>query len=467
MGLKVRQFLGVEGRQRGLVVLAAIIPGLLFCTYLLEGAEADQLGVSFSAAWIGLGLTAVALTQGRYITNGMLIALAAGAAWAVFGGFGNWHLARIEVITLCGAGGLFLAGHTLARSGGLLSLAWRFTIWVILAFAAIAIAMQLVRYTADPLSVLPVDKHRLRGTLDHANTAATLFAIGAVLAVGQMLYTADHPDRSEITRGQVIDGLFKRSLSSVLLVVLALACLVLTASRAGLAFGVAMVAVLAAMEYSVYRRRGARRPSKTTKRLKWVLGIGVPLIALIAFSSEMLLAQRAANLGSDAMSRFELYGVYWAAWQDAPLFGHGLGSFNRVNDSIATLETAHMVTLLNEAHNVALQWLIQQGVVGLALITAFIIAIHVPIVRFAFSSGARSRTFLRSAVCISGVVFLHGMVDYALEIPGVMWTFTWVLGLAHGRAAALGAPVVASDGTDIATEDETVTVGVDGAAPAV
>ena len=462
MSLKLRRFLGVDGRSRGLVVVAASVPFALLIAYLFQGAEQPRVSLSFSILFMVLALFSMAMTKARFVTPGMLIAIAAIAAWAVSGGFGSWHQARIEVLVLCGAAGIWMVGHTLGRSGGLLVLAWRFTIWVILVFAVIAIAMQLLRYTADPLDVLPVDKHRLRGTLDHANTAATLFAMGAILAAGQILYIADHPGREEITRHDIIDGLFIRALSSIILLTAALACLVLTASRAGLVLGVAMLGALIGWEYLVYRRRQARRPSRTTRRLKWLLLISVPVIALVAVAGELMLVRRAADLGDDAMSRFGLYEIYWQAWQEQPLFGHGLGSFDRVNDQIATLENAHMVTLLGEAHNFALQWLIQQGLLGLGLMMAIMIAIHVPLVRYVFSSGARSRTYLRTALCISGLVFLHGMVDYAVEVPGVMWTYAWLIGLAHGRASALShAPVLAPTGTEAATGEgpEAETVG--------
>ncbi len=453
MSLKVRRFFGVEGRSRSLSMVAALVPLCLFVTYLFQGAEQPRVGLAFATLFILFALVSLAVTRARFVTPGMVVVFAAVAAWAASGAFGSWHLARIEVMVLCGAAGLWLTGHTLGRSGGLLVLAWRVTIWLLLAFATIAIAMQLLRYTADPLDVLPVDKHRLRATLDHANTAATLFAMAAILAAGQLLYIADHPSKSEITRHDIIDGLFTRALSSILLMAAALACLVLTASRAGLVFGVAMLGVLIGWEYIVYRRRQARKPSRSTRRLKWLLLISVPAVAMVAIAGEMLLVRRAADLGTDAMSRFSLYEIYWQAWQDQPLFGHGLGSFGRVNDQVATLENAHMVTLLGEAHNFALQWLIQQGLLGFGLMMAIMLAMHVPIVRHTFSSGARSRTYLRTAVCVSGLVFLHGMVDYAVEVPGVMWTYAWLLGLAHGRASALAhSPVADPDGMESASD---------------
>jgi len=219
--------------------------------------------------------------------------------------------------------------------------------------------------------------------------------------------------------------------------------------------GVPLLGVLIGGEYIVYRRGQARPRSRMTRRLKWLLLVSVPVIALVAIAGELLLVRRAADLGTDAMSRFSLYEIYWEAWQDQPLFGHGLGSFDRVNDQIATLENAHMVTLLGEAHNFVLQWLIQQGLLGLGLLMAIMIAIHIPLIRYVFSSGARSRTYLRAALCVTALVFLHGMVDYAVEVPGVMWTYAWLIGLAHGRASALSrTPVSALVGEETATSEE-------------
>ena len=42
------------------------------------------------------------------------------------------------------------------------------------------------------------------------------------------------------------------------------------------------------------------------------------------------------------------------------------------------------------------------------------------------------QSFAVAILCISILVYLHGLFDYALEIPVVMLTFSWFLGIGLG-----------------------------------
>ena len=80
------------------------------------------------------------------------------------------------------------------------------------------------------------------------------------------------------------------------------------------------------------------------------------------------------------LARVEIWHNSFLAWLDAPILGHGLGSFEQaynahraghmwlINDSILTLPW----NAAGAAHNVFLQSLIEVGLIGTALIWATI-----------------------------------------------------------------------------------------------
>ena len=51
--------------------------------------------------------------------------------------------------------------------------------------------------------------------------------------------------------------------------------------------------------------------------------------------------------------------------------------------------------------------------------------------------GETSRRYsrlIRTVMFVSALLLIHGLVDYALEIPSVMWTYAFLLGLVNGIA---------------------------------
>lgn len=433
------------GHARGpgwlLTAMAVFVPCALALSHLPLGSEHPWPTVTFAGLWLAVAVITMIATRCCSATYGTIFVVIIAAIWIATGRIGNWHQASTEVTALIGAGALWLTGHALGRRGSLLGITWRALCWSLLVFCLFALLIHVSRYTGDPLAVSRIDTLRLRASFDSPNVAATLFAVALIIGAGQAIYTLFHPGPGVSTRQGVIDHFFRKGMSSIALIVVAGGCLTLTASRAGFVIGIAMLALLLAAEYGVYRKRHGQSRSPV-RWMQLVIAAGGLLILFVAVSGEIM-GLRAGKLSGDAMNRLHLFEIYWQAWREAPIWGHGLGSFNAVNDRIATLETAHMTVLLTEAHNVVLQWLIQQGIAGTAIIVLVWISIHVPLVRALSSGGARSRTFIRTALCVSGVVIFHGMVDYALEIPSVMWTYSLVLGLAHGRAFVLcRAPVM-------------------------
>ena len=421
----------------GLSGQCALIPFILLGAHYVRGAEGDDPGNTYMYALI---LSIVSLAT--FVTSRCRVAapwLAATAvvftAWVGLGLAGNWHRAQAEIITLTAAGFVFLAGSTAGRASETLSFVWRAMIWAWLLFAVLALIGHITNYTGDPMQSGAYDATRLRAGFVSPNTTATLLSIAALFCLGKLLYAVNHASSDVKSRQEFVDYIFRASLTTIVALALTLSCLWLTASRFVTIICILSVIILVDAEYRTYRGRHLHLDGIKKYIRAFVYGVLV-MAAVTTFVLEVL-ADRAVEATSDLPSKLDLFGLYWSAWLEKPWFGHGLGSFNRVNDGLMTLENVGTTGTLGAAHNIVLQWLVQQGIIGSALMFGAVAAIHVSMIRAIQKTTRRSKTFLRVSLCVSCLVILHSMLDYALEIPSIMWTYAFVLGLAHGRSTTI------------------------------
>lgn len=105
-----------------------------------------------------------------------------------------------------------------------------------------------------------------------------------------------------------------------------------------------------------------------------------------------------------------------------------------MNALVADASNARLIMGQGSAHNVVLQWALQGGTLGLVFI-ALVSAGWTRIIFAGLSRRSSQTSFLRAVLIAGAFVTAHGMVDYALEIPGFLWTFAWVAGLGAGVAS--------------------------------
>lgn len=129
------------------------------------------------------------------------------------------------------------------------------------------------------------------------------------------------------------------------------------------------------------------------------------------------------SLVSSISSRLELWINSVFAWLDAPVFGHGLGSFDYAYapHRIEHLRWFHHSILTHPnvsagaAHNEALQVLVELGLTGLALACVFL-----------FTVFRASRSSARWAALATGVV---AMVSFPLQNPATAILAAVILGV--------------------------------------
>ena len=441
----------------GLPGQCALIPFILLGAHYIRGAEADDPGNTYTYALIlsVMGSLVFATSRFRAASPGLAAAAIVFCGWIGFGFVGNWFRAQPEIITLVAGGLLFLAGSTAGRSSETMSFVWRALVWSWLLFAILALVGHITNYTGDPMQSGAYDATRLRAGFISPNTTAALLSVAALFCLGKLLYAVNHASSDVKSRQDFVDYIFRASLTTIVTLALTLSCLWLTASRFVTILCILAIIFLVEAEYRTYRGRHLRLDG-VKKYIRALIYIVIFVAVISAFLVD-LLANRAIEATSDAPSKLDLFGLYWSAWLEKPWFGHGLGSFNRVNDGLMTLQNVGTTGTLGAAHNVVLQWLVQQGIVGAALMFGLMAAIHAPMIRAMRKTTRRSKTFLRVSLCVSCLVILHSMLDYALEIPSIMWTYAFVLGLAHGRSATIIGIKVDSE----KTEEQTKSAGVE------
>jgi O-antigen ligase len=169
--------------------------------------------------------------------------------------------------------------------------------------------------------------------------------------------------------------------------------------------------------------------------LAWLFIFSAVLAAAYFLSGEMFW-ERMTIADADVTRQSSLSSYFDAIWYQ-PLFGHGLGGFQFVNDFVAGNGDADLLQGQGAAHNVYLQWMIQAGLVGATAMFGAMLVIVFRLLR-GLRRRQRQRSMIRTAIVIVVFVGLHGLVDYGLEIPFISWWLAWLLGISVGTASRTG-----------------------------
>lgn len=414
----------------GLIFPAAICLIALVGAALFFGADIPASRLLFSAVVTALAGLAMLVRPSFMPGPGVW---ASGLLCSLFAGLtlhhGHMDTAGPYFAALVAGGGAWFIARSAARSGQAGPLLWRAT----LGAGALIAMWAFFDFMLAPASIWGVERpyghNRLSAGFLSANTAATFMGLITLMGLAECL------QQIRRLRGDWRDLQARAPALSLAAIstMFAASCLVLTASRGGIAFtATAGLTLIAWQVYAVSREGGSRRRS---------LGLAVSggaiflvLAGLIWTVSGELASTRFERFAEDP-ARELMFEAYWNAIPLAPLFGHGLGSFPFTNDLIATSRNAATLSKQGAAHNVYLEWLLQAGWAG-SIAMWLVLAGMLGAVWQGLKRRRRDRVYLRATLCISLLVMLHGLTDYALEVPGLMWWWAWILGLGAGIAAA-------------------------------
>ncbi len=258
---------------------------------------------------------------------------------------------------------------------------------------------------------------RLGGGLLSANSAATMLGILTVLATGWLLRA--------LRESRELAGPDRWSRISLAVAPLALLvfALILTGSRMGTLATLAGVLTLGVWQ-------AFAEPGRSWKTLGVAAGVTLVAAIVVGLGNDLVL-RRVAALDQDVDVRSVIFGVHWRAFLDAPLWGSGLGSFTDVNSYLMSAETYRELWSIRATHNVFLQWLQEAGLIGSAPMFALI---GLVIIASALRAGTLSRGgwAVRALVAANVVVLVHGLTDYALQVPSIAAMWALLLGLQFG-----------------------------------
>lgn len=292
-----------------------------------------------------------------------------------------------------------------------------FAIWLT-TFTGLLIAGSLVLRLAGPALGWPFPLederlHRFAGSVGNPNAAGVAFAmLGLVtLALARALGErwAERPG----------DAALLGALGALVVALSGLVLVAITQSRVALALLVAGLAV-----QQLTRRRGGRRLRG------WRLAGGLVVVAGLALAAGATL-DRFAPVEADSLGRGAIWLHYLALADRAPVSGYGLGAFAELNARSLSPASAPALWSFGAAHAAPLQLALETGWPGLLLLGAVLVLVGRRVARL-LRGGADP---IGQAMVLAVLAALAaGMVDIALNVPGIALLTSILLGLCWGRA---------------------------------
>ncbi|MBX9615176.1 MAG: O-antigen ligase family protein [Caulobacteraceae bacterium] len=423
-----------------------LVPALIFVAHFFYGAALDLPALVLLSLLSALLVAALVRADLRrelsaltpvWAVLGPFVAVVAIAAWtltpAVPGGphpIWDWagmpgastlnrSATVLEIIKLLGLASVFVLGCLLGARAD----RGRNTFAVILGIGAVYGVISLVLFLGG--GQIAHGDRRLAGGFYSANIAGTQFGVLVLMATAWAVRRwGQAGDRTLVER--ITD------LAPVLaLILLFLACLLLTASRA--AISATGLAVILFLGWAALDNRRSRWPLMA---LGGVLVLGAVLLLV---QGNTLFADRFGTLAEGDTTRAAVAAAHWQAFLDSPLLGYGLGSYAHVNNQIMTQANAGALSVSVIQHNAYLQWLEEAGVIGAVPMFA-LIAVILGTTAWRAYRRPRNRILVVGLLAGSLIVLLHAAVDVSLNTPSFVafWTLMLGLGFAMSQASSRG-----------------------------
>jgi O-antigen ligase len=365
------------------------VPGVLFGAALLWGLVQT---LTFAPVELQHPLWAqTARALGRVVEGGIALDLLA---------------AESRLLRLLSYAGIFWIAAQHAASGRRA----RVLIDVCAVIGAVYAAYGLVVFLSGSETILGYDKWAYHGYLtstfvnrNHFATFAGLSALCAAAALARRLEDG----------ARIWSALLRRdALLYVAALVLCLAALFATASRAGIAATAAGFAVW-------YLFRVDTTPTRRYAAL-------AAIVAVVAAALYFVFGWRSeGTLDENFETRMRVYRAAIALIEARPWLGYGLGSFGA---AFATLRTHEITQIWTEAHNVYLELALE---FGMPAVLAFLGA---QIWIIAVCARKHASRIAVVALGAAATIALHSAIDFSVQIPAVAALWAALLGAGYGRA---------------------------------
>ena len=416
-----------------LIPAAAVLPVLLTAGHLIGGGSGAGAAAILTAAtavtllslsllerrpysaiylsglvWLGppVALLAVWLLAGlvpgsHVVAQGSLARLVGAHTLAI-----DPQAAWLECLKLGGLATTVLAAERLAASARRL----RKTLRILIGCGVVWTLWSMLLLAVDAGSS---GAGRLSGAFVSPNVAGALIVISLLLLVG------DNPPRDDPSAGAQS---WPRRLRPALLGVILLTGLVLTASRACTLLGL----VLAGSLWLWPRRRSLLSAEGGATPLKFICGLALALLVGVGLLAGASLLSRLSRTANDAQDRWAILEVFAKAAEQAPLTGYGLGSVSALSRMLISKDNYSYFFNIRAAHNWVMQWWVEGGLIGLALV---LVLLAITAFRVCRGLGPRGREALGGPLAALVFLLVHGLVDYELQIYSITLTAALLSGL--------------------------------------
>lgn len=278
---------------------------------------------------------------------------------------------------------------------------------------------------------------RLDVGISSANAAATLFGTLAIVASALIVRAARGRLGERISLPPSLGwvGFGLQAPLSLAALIAALSCLMLTASRGGL---VATVAGFLVLFLGLLGLLARNRSLRAVAVFAPVVVCGV-IAAILFLRGGGPVLERFALTQEDLGMRQQIAAAHWTFVKADPWFGSGLNDFFELNTLAATPENWRAVRVVGAVHNIYIQALEEMGVAGLVLL---VLAIAPLLARSVgrIASGGSGAEWSAALLGVSALIFLHGLVDFGLEVPAIAAFYAFLLGSFAGTKAQPSRP---------------------------
>ncbi len=412
---------------RALVGPFGAIATILFANVLFGGVQ-PMASLFFSGCLILSAAVSVMLAGPRHATVGMSLAPCLVLAFAFLGLFGSLRTAAPDIAVLLAMCAAWTIGFLAARHRATINILWTTLVWAMLLYTIwvffTQIGATLGATTGEPLTA----------GLGSPIEAAVMFGFFALIGSARVMNVIKLMDAEALSRSEMVERLLRDGLGGMLLVGFALTCLAMTGSRVGGLLAISAIVFHSWWDLGFILRREHRSAwLQILEKLTPVASLGAVALAffLSFFRDEAVEPGIAGAAANTHLQRLE---VYWSAFLEQPLFGHGLDQIDTLKNQTTTLYSYVSLSAYGDAQNVALNWLVETGIAGTAIAALVLLAAYVSVLRVFRHRGA-SRSLPRLVVMAGALLLFHGVADSSLALPGVIWAFALLLGCACGIVA--------------------------------
>lgn len=281
---------------------------------------------------------------------------------------------------------------------------------------------------SEHVLIFPKDVYigSVTATFINKNSYATYAAICSIICLAFLtnkVFLTNPSEKENTSLKQVAHNIYTKGFVYLHLLVLLLASLILSNSRAGVFSFV--VGVLVFIFY-IGRSKSMRHLRKTI-----YISISLIVIGLAAFVMQGggSLIDRFGTIDNDIGIRTGIYKVTLNAISDFKYFGSGLGSFEQIfnmynNGSLPKRITARV----DHAHNTYLEMMLEVGVIAFAIFMLSFIFINTGFIK-GLQRRKKDYIFPLTGVATSVVVGVHAFFDFSLEMPAIALTYSTIMGV--------------------------------------